>query len=70
MDSDFYCDYVVGYYFSVELMQCCWQVYLGDLVELLVLVLLVYVIDLKGLVFVFVFSCEYDLLCDEVEYYV
>ncbi|MDW7603328.1 alpha/beta hydrolase fold domain-containing protein, partial [Stenotrophomonas maltophilia] len=49
MDSDSYRDYAAGYYLSAELMQRCWQAYLGDLAEPPALASPAHATDLKGL---------------------
>lgn len=69
MDSDSYRDYAAGYYLSAELMQRCWQAYLGDLAEPPALASPAHATDLKGLAPASVLSCEHDPLRDEAEYY-
>ncbi|HDS1550103.1 TPA: alpha/beta hydrolase [Stenotrophomonas maltophilia] len=69
MDSDSYRDYAAGYYLSAELMQRCWQAYLGDLAEPSALASPAHATDLKGLAPASVLSCEHDPLRDEAEYY-
>lgn len=69
MDSDSYRDYAAGYYLSAELMQRCWQAYLGDLAEPSALASPAHATDLEGLAPASVLSCEHDPLRDEAEHY-
>ncbi|MBH1449270.1 alpha/beta hydrolase [Stenotrophomonas maltophilia] len=69
MGSDSYRDYAAGYYLSAELMQRCWQAYLGDLDQPPSLASPAQATDLQGLAPASVLSCEHDPLRDEAEQY-
>ena len=72
MGSDSYREYATGFYLSAELMQRCWQVYLGDLGDLdapPALASPAHAADLQGLAPASVLSCEHDPLRDEAEQY-
>lgn len=69
MGSDSYRDYASGYYLSAELMQRCWQAYLGDRAPAPALASPAHAADLQGLAPASVLSCEHDPLRDEAEQY-
>lgn len=69
MDSDSYREYAIGYYLSAELMQRCWQAYLGDPGGPPALASPAHATDLHGLAPASVLSCEHDPLRDEAEQY-
>nr|WP_238379862.1 alpha/beta hydrolase [Stenotrophomonas maltophilia] len=69
MGSDSYRDYAHGYYLSAELMQRCWQAYLGDRHPPQALASPAHATDLHGLAPASVLSCEHDPLRDEAEQY-
>jgi len=69
MGSDSYRDYATGYYLSAELMQRCWQAYLGNLDQPPSLASPAHATDLQGLAPASVLSCEHDPLRDEAEQY-
>lgn len=72
MRSDSYREYASGYYLSAELMQRCWQAYLGDLRNLdapPALASPAHATDLQGLAPASIVSCELDPLRDEAEQY-
>lgn len=70
VDIDSYCCYGEGYFFIIVLIQCCWEVYVGVYSLVSLYVVFVCVQDLIGLFVVSILVCDYDLLCDEGEYYV
>lgn len=71
MGSDSYREYASGYYLSAELMQRCWQAYLGgmDLDPPPALASPAHASNLQGLAPASVLSCEHDPLRDEAEQY-
>lgn len=69
MGSDSYREYASGYYLSAELMQRCWQAYLGDPGAPPALASPAHATDLQGLAPASVLSCEHDPLRDEAEHY-
>lgn len=69
MGSDSYRDYATGYYLSAELMQRCWQAYLGGQAPPPALASPAHATDLQGLAPASVLSCEHDPLRDEAEQY-
>lgn len=69
MGSDSYRQYASGYYLSAELMQRCWQAYLGDPDAPPALASPAHATDLHGLAPASVLSCEHDPLRDEAEQY-
>lgn len=71
MGSDSYREYASGYYLSAELMQRCWQAYLGgmDLDPPPGLASPAHASNLQGLAPASVLSCEHDPLRDEAEQY-
>lgn len=69
MGSDSYRDYAAGYYLSAELMQRCWQAYLGGLAQPPALASPAHTTDLQGLAPATILSCEHDPLRDEAEQY-
>lgn len=69
MGSESYREYASGYYLSAELMQRCWQAYLGDMDPPPALASPAHATDLSGLAPASVLSCEHDPLRDEAEHY-
>lgn len=71
MGSDSYREYASGYYLSAELMQRCWQAYLGgmDLDPPPALASPAHASNLQGLAPASVLSCEHYPLRDEAEQY-
>ncbi|KAG0940544.1 hypothetical protein G6F31_015140 [Rhizopus arrhizus] len=69
MGSDSYREYANGFYLNAELMQRCWQAYLGDLDAPPALASPAHATDLQGLAPASVLSCEHDPLRDEAEQY-
>ncbi|TFZ44286.1 alpha/beta hydrolase [Stenotrophomonas maltophilia] len=69
MGSGSYSEYASGYYLSAELMQRCWQAYLGDMDTPPALASPALATDLRGLAPASVLSCEHDPLRDEAEQY-
>lgn len=69
MGSGSYRDYATGYYLCAELMQRCWQAYLGDLAQPSALASPAHASNLQGLAPASVLSCEHDPLRDEAERY-
>ncbi|HDS1580051.1 TPA: alpha/beta hydrolase [Stenotrophomonas maltophilia] len=71
MDTASYREYGNGYYLSAELMQRCWQAYLGGraLEQAPALASPAQATDLQGLAAASILSCEYDPLRDEAEQY-
>lgn len=69
MGSDSYRDYATGYYLSAELMQRCWQAYLGGRDQPPALASPTHATNLQALAPASVLSCEHDPLRDEAERY-
>lgn len=69
MGSDSYRQFAQGYYLSAELMQRCWQAYLGEGDRRQALASPLHAADLRGLPAATVLSCEFDPLRDEAEQY-
>lgn len=69
MASDSYREFASGYYLSAELMQRCWQAYLGDGDRRQPLASPLLAEDLRGLPAATVLSCAFDPLRDEAEHY-
>lgn len=69
MSSSSYRQFADGYYLSAELMQRCWQAYLGNLDQPPSLASPAHATDLQGLAPASVLSCEHDPLRDEAEQY-
>ena len=69
MASSSYREFADGHYLSAELMQRCWQAYLGDGDRLQALASPLHARDLRGLPAATVLSCEFDPLRDEAEQY-
>ncbi|MGO4555379.1 alpha/beta hydrolase, partial [Stenotrophomonas sp. 2YAF22] len=69
MASSTYREFADGYYLSAELMQRCWQAYLGDGDRRQALASPLHAPDLRGLPAATVLSCEFDPLRDEAEQY-